>query len=871
MARCIDDLVQAAKGAISKKEAKQIIDDIEKRFNQPFPKKAPRGNEKFDELGGKSPEQRMVEAAEQAFADRLAQKQKQVRQHELQIEAANRNQYQVVRFTKNGQYNKALSHIINALVGGRVKAVTNELMAELYRGLEPYLSRIGFRKLKPEEELSLAKLLMDPDLNKKFNPDVSQMSEAEYLAYQYRIASDMAYKRANSAGADIKELPGRVPQSWESRSVRYYGLSTREQLKLFSASTPQPLRARYASRAMQRWVDFVLPLMDRERYRHPESGEPLNDEEMREVMASVWRTIATRGLAKAPDGLVTENAIALADAMGAHRELHFKDAESYLQANKAFGKADMFQSMIGDLRRKSQSIALMEQFGPDPETGFLTADAYAKSQQAEATSDGRNGSLINRLMFDELMGKSASAAEDRQDLANRFMQGARNYITAAKMGMLLLSQVNDIATFRAIAQTDGLDTGRSFRMALKLLDPLNKADREIARKQAILSQSVINEVAERFGAEQVSGLSRKLANWTVTLTGAEHWTNAMKMAFQSLIGSHVSDYRGLTFEELQPDFRNMLERYDIRGEDWDIIRQSESVGLAGVDVVTPYLVARIVPKEMHEGAYRQVQEAAAKYGTMLNEEGDTGMLSPDVHTHALINESTRPGTLWGEFARSVMLFKTFSIAMLTKALPRVFAEGAGYSRASIAAQWAVGMIIGGAISMQLKDIAKGKNPQNMNPIDDPAQAAKFWGSAALQSGGLGIFGDFLFAQENRFGGGLLGTVAGPVAGAAEDLHRLVMGNVQMAADGKVHKRGPLDHFTAEGLQLAKNYAPLINLWYTRLALDHLLFFTVQEAANPGYLRRMKRKGEEDNRSWWWNPGDNLPDGGPDLKQMFQRR
>lgn len=865
MARCIDELVQAAKGAISKKEAEKIVAGIEKRFNQPFPKKAPKGSEKYTEAGELSPEQRLIEAAEQEFAEVLKNKQKVARRKELQIEAANRNQYQTVRFTKNGQYNKALGHIINALVGGRVKGITNEFMAELYRGLEPFLSKIGLRKLQPAEELELAKLLMNPEIGKTQSSDPATMSEAEFLAHQYRLVSNRAFHRSNQAGADIQYLEGRLPQNWEARNVRFYGLSVKEKAQLALSNTRQPMRARLANRAMQRWVEFVNPLIDRSKYRSPETGELLNDEELQQMLGSVWRTIATRGLAKEPDGMVSPRGISLAESMGAHRELHFKDPGSFLQANGAFGKGDIFQAMIGDLRRKAQSIALMEQFGPDPETGFLTADAYAKSQQAVATSDGRHGSLINRLMFDELMGKASSAAEDRHDLINRFMQGTRNYITAAKMGMLLLSQVNDIATFRAIAQTDGLDTGRAFRIALKMLDPRNSADREIARRQAILSQSVVNEVAERFGSEQVSGLSRRLANWTVTFSGAEHWTNAMKMSFEALIGSHVSDYRKAMFQDLDADFRNMLERYDIRAEDWDIIRQSESIGLTGVEVVTPLTVRQVsLPGDINEGA-KKVQEAATKYGAMLAEEADTGMLTPDVHTHAWINQATRPGTWTGEFVRSLALFKTFGLAILTRAIPRIFAEGAGYSGASVAGQWALGMIIGGAISMQLKDIAKGRNPQNMSPIEDPAEAARFWGAAALQSGGFGIFGDFLTADSSRFGQSKTSTFAGPVAGLFEDIHKLTVGNSQQAAEGKE------THALAESIQFAKNNAPLMNLWYTRLAIDHLLFYTVQEAANPGYLRRMKRNVERDGRSWWWAPDDNLPGSGPDLKQMFTKR
>ncbi|HBA72197.1 MAG TPA: hypothetical protein DCZ63_08435 [Geobacter sp.] len=863
MAKCIDDLIRAAKGAITKKEAAAIVAAVEKRFNAPFPKKPPQGTAKYDAAGDKSPEQLMIDAAEEAFNEQVQKKELAARRAELQIEAANRNQYQIIRNTKDGQYNKGLTHVINVQTAGRVKAILNDYMADLYRGLEPFLSKIGFRKLTADEELEITTLLMDEKaVTASLYKDVGDLTETEYLAQQYRLVSNKAFNRANEAGGDIKYLQGRLPQSWDSRAVRFFGLTGREKAEMAMPGVKQPRRARLAARAMGRWVDQVFPLVNREKYTDPETGLPLDDDQTREMLGAVWRTLATHGLAKEPDGLVTGRGASLADQLGAHRELHFKDAASFLEANRAFGKGDIYQAMIGDLQRKAQAIALMEQFGPNPETGFKTAAAYAKSQQAQATSDGRHGSTINDLMFEELMGKTASAQEDRFDLVNRFMQGTRNYLTASKMGMLLLSQVNDVATFRTIAQTDGLDTGRAFRIALQLLNPKNGADREIARKHAILAQSIVNDVALRYGAEQTQGLSRKMANWTVTLSGAEHWTNANKMAFQALIGSHVADYKGLQFDQLQPAFKRMLERYDIDSADWDIIRQAEAVGLAGVEVVTPRLVNMIVTADMATGkreaataARLKVRDAAAKYGAMLAEEADTGMLTPDTRTHAIINQSTRPGTLWGEFARSMMLFKTFSIAIITRALPRIFAEGVGYSRASVGAQWALGMMIGGAISMQLKEVAKGRNPKDMAD-------AGFWGAAMLQSGGMGIFGDFLMGDVNRFGGGLASTVGGPVVGFADDLRRLTVGNAQQLAEGEDPK------FAAESMQFAKNYAPMMNLWYTRLALDHLLFYHAQEAANPGYLRRMKRRVEREGQSWWWAPTDNLPESGPDIKGAF---
>jgi hypothetical protein len=147
---------------------------------------------------------------------------------------------------------------------------------------------------------------------------------------------------------------------------------------------------------------------------------------------------------------------------------------------------------------------------------------------------------------------------------------------------------------------------------------------------------------------------------------------------------------------------------------------------------------------------------------------------------------------------------------------------------------------------------------------------EFWGKAFMQAGGVGIFGDFLLNDANRFGGGFVSTLGGPVAGLISDVQRLTAGNVEQAMDGKKRKKTASQDFAGDAIQFTKNYAPLMNLWYTRLALDHLLFFHAQEAVNPGYLKRMERRTKhENNQTFWWNPSDAMPQGLPDMSEAIK--
>jgi hypothetical protein len=58
-------------------------------------------------------------------------------------------------------------------------------------------------------------------------------------------------------------------------------------------------------------------------------------------------------------------------------------------------------------------------------------------------------------------------------------------------------------------------------------------------------------------------------------------------------------------------------------------------------------------------------------------------------------------------------------------------------------------------------------------------------------------------------------------------------------------RGEAD--AGDALRLAQNNTPYLNLFYTRIALDYLILYDVQEAIAPGTLRRMERRAKRDQR------------------------
>jgi hypothetical protein len=151
----------------------------------------------------------------------------------------------------------------------------------------------------------------------------------------------------------------------------------------------------------------------------------------------------------------------------------------------------------------------------------------------------------------------------------------------------------------------------------------------------------------------------------------------------------------------------------------------------------------------------------------------------------------------------------------------------------------------GLLSYQSKQMLKGREPRELD--------AKTIMAGFLQGGGLGIYGDFLFAEYNRFGGGILETLAGPTAGTFSETIDLLnkTKTLFMEDDFEFSKVGP------EGLNLIKSNTPFMNIFYTKQAFDYLIFHHLQEMMRPGYLKRHERTLEREYDQEYMTPPSSI--------------
>lgn len=661
---------------------------------------------------------------------------------------------------------------------------------------------------------------------------------AKQIAKSWEATAEMLRQRFNAAGGDIgKLLRWGLPQAHDTGKVRAAG---------------------YAA-----WRDFIAPLLDRAAMVDRRTGLPFSDEAMELALRDVWETIRTDGWNGRNPGASGQSM--LANRRGDPRFLIFKDADSWMTYAEAFGSGSPFDAMIGHINRMARDVAQLEILGPNPAaTVTWLKDTLVKSAALD-TSPGTKaieaaeaaGIKIDRLMLD--VTGQAGRPENRT-LALGF-SAVRSVQTSAKLGSASVTAITTDPAFGIVARKfNGLP-------AVGIIEQYGRhlAATEDGAAWAIRLTGIAEEYAGRIGAqnralgeELTNETARRLAEGVLRVTGLSRVTEAGRWALGQTVVGHISHEAGKAFDKLDPAFRRLLDRYNISGSDWDAIRATPMVRDRGADWILPQ---NIKDEVLGDRVYE-----------MIAREADYAVPTPDINVRTFVNTYAPKGTWFGELMRTGFLFKGFAIGMVMMQSRRL-AEAAslgGWSAGRYGAGLFIATTLAGALALETKDVLTGKDPRRLGasplPTQDQLDAIargegpkatydqKFWASAVAQGGGLGIFGDFAYGSTNRYGGGLAATIAGPT-----------IGTVQAAVDAIGSK-----HPAWATARLLRQELPGGSIVGLRLAFDREVMDQLQQQIDPEYRqawRRTEKRVREQGSQFWWAPGDQSPERGPDFSNV----
>lgn len=720
-----------------------------------------------------------------------------------------------------------------------VMSVQKTLRDKLLSGFVADLEKTGSVKL-------FAGGTMDRDVTRALWA-IGRENEADLLRNIPGPAQDIArviskwqeYTRvtANEAGAWIgKEAGYIVKQSHDMLRIRAAGFDAWKAAALQHFDLPRMMTESGADN-----VDSMLNGI----YRNLASGDHMKP--VQSVAASPF---------KGPGNL--------AKRLSQDRVVHFKDADAWYDYNQQYGVRSLREAVAGGISRGAEQIGLLRQLGTNP-SGMVDTIRNDLIQAAKKAGEfGKIDELKDKAgrHADYLAAVDGSMSIPGNALWARRGQNLRAWQSLAKLGGMILSQFNDIAVYGSEAkyQGRGFLSGMGEAMAGLGTNLKTQERKDLMASLGVFFESAVGEIA-RTGSFEDAGALTKSQRLFFKLNLGQWWTEKMRAAAAMGMSHHMALQTGRAWEALEPEYRRVLSLYDIDGPKWDVIRQSAMKQVDGRNYVAPDTISQLPDDVVRAHLESTGQRAgpkdiesskadlADKLQTYLNDRTTFFQLEPDAKTRALLLQGTKPGTWLGEFARFAMQFKSFTGAYMQKIMGRELYgrgfEGTNPIKALAAGNgeaWGLVSVVAmstlfGYGSMLAKDMARGQTPRL--PTADPQQDTKLFLAAMAQGGGMGLMGDFLFGSANRFGGGMLSSLAGPTAGAANDIVNLY----QQARDDALTGKGNVG---SDALRVAMNNTPYLNLFYTRIALDYLLFYRIQEWMNPGYLNRMEQRVRTQN-------------------------
>tara|TARA_R110000803_G_scaffold90534_1_gene157962 strand:- start:1119 stop:3584 length:2466 start_codon:yes stop_codon:yes gene_type:complete len=697
------------------------------------------------------------------------------------------------------------SRSVDSITGALVNSYAGGMIADLRKG--GLLAK--FNNMKGDFERQVANVL--GDLNLKTPVGVAEASaDAKALGkilFKYQRA---AIQRENQAGSYIRLKEGRVVRA------------SHDQRRMVKAGPDA-------------WKNYIRDKLDYSKMGiAPERVEGFLDSSYEAIISGVRkggeRTEISRAF-KGPGNLAKKES--------ASGVFTFKKPNDWYDYDQQFGKASLREAFMQDIQSSLRATALMEVLGTNPEAMVARVQ---KRLETTYRGDAKKLKRIKResaaVTFDAALAEVTGDVNigSHTPLA-RYMHFYRSIQTMAKLGGAWVSALSDVAFIASNRIYQGQSLlgawGDGFSAVFK---GMNKGEmRDFADRLGVGIEGQLGDFMSRFNAaDDVAGQTSKMMATFFKLNLLQPWTESNKRGVTLMIANDLGREAVNGFSKLPNDLKRILSIYGIDQKGWDLARKGAKKGPDG----RMYLVPGEIP---------DLKTRENMFALMVSE-ADNSVPSPGARERAIIRRGYRPGTFAGEGIRFLTQFKSFGVTALTKNVGRhMYGYGAKSMREQLqrgvgANMGIINSIVGttllGYYVMQLKEVAKGRD---MRPASKETLLA-----AMLQGGGLGIYGDFLFGEANRFGGGTLETIAGPGIGTAAEVVDLLQRTRGVVTGGEEDLRG-------DTLRLLKGNIPFANLFYTKEAMNYLIWYQLQETINPGYLRRMERRAKKENDQTYWLP------------------
>ncbi len=714
-----------------------------------------------------------------------------------------------------------------------------------------------------------------------YNPGSSGSAKAKTIRdIMFAIKQD-AVEKQNLYGSSIRFLEEHVKRQVYSPLLIKKKFGPERFNKLINLQkylTPEEYEKTFES-----WAKFMMDNLDHER--------SFKDSDSMEFLRGAFDGIMSgkHGPIQPASGAeinVAFNRIgALAKRASQQRLFHFKDGDAAYRVYSAMSDEPLSKGFAIELEHAATNIGLMQQLGPNPKA---TLDEALKQLEYKYSRAGEEEKLKNvqdnkHRLYSALSFLDRSSMRPENPTLGTATAATISFLSQAKLGKLLLFALPDRALMHSVLTRNGVKGMEAFAQTLKIKRPSNPDERLRLMMLGGELKSFLNTVNSRFSTGSEAGVpsfihtsQKHFFNWT----GINWMDDVGTDAIVGTLSRHLGATSHLEFNKLPEMLQRVFKQYGIKPSEWDAWRSTaysvmedgsvKSGNSASLDTwITPDTFATIPDKVIdgllkEEGTkltnpnrLRRRDLLESKYRTWMTAQRDEGVLMPGSKEHRLATFGTQAGTVPGSLARLIMMFKTFPITVYTKIMKReMYGNGAtgltDWLRAEKNSNFHTTQLIAlstiaGYLSITIDEALQGRNPRKFTDSKgdvDVDASLHILKDSFLRGNSASMFGDLILREYDTGYNNVVSQLGGPFTGEA----------VRFAALGSDTLR--LDAKPQDYVDFVKRNTPWVNMFYIKPALDHLVWFNIQEMLDPGSLQEIEfRTKDKFNQDYFLPPSE----------------
>lgn len=353
-----------------------------------------------------------------------------------------------------------------------------------------------------------------------------------------------------------------------------------------------------------------------------------------------------------------------------HLFFYWKDHESFLNYSREYGQGNLFRAINGDLNSSGNRIGTAEIMGDNPTSVYLDLKKIQQKKSDKSTYWNDNTDLI----YKEVMQLNKAAVSPT---IAAFGSNIRSLSAAARLSTIVLQSLPDSVYIASFAQRWGNQYFQSFASTVAhTFDTFADEERKFIAKQfKLLADSHLGYIARFADLTNGTELIQKVTTGFFRANLLEAFDKGNRHSLMHIIAKGLYNQRNKSWNQLLPETRWQLQKYDLNEKEWNLLRTKNEQGLfttANVDAVTDaelkILYGNNKPRyEMRNDLYRKVY-------TIFSVASDNAVLGTDSFMKAFMYQGTRPGTNWGEALRMVMQFKGYALTYAERVIWQGFQD-----------------------------------------------------------------------------------------------------------------------------------------------------------------------------------------------------